>query len=432
MADRKRRPLEWLKSLLIFLLTLSALYLAGRAFLNPGAGAAGLLGSLLPSPTLPTASQPGSMGQAEALRPVRMAVVNANGRYAVQYDDAAVDALFQDLGDLLGEALGSASSPTQITRQQWESALTREGVYYGLPGSVSLSLAASWMGENDPSLPLSARSQQLLLAKDRSEETVRLYYVDAEDGSYYACDTAVSFQKRLDDYAPNAAFFAFQQPGRYEALHPDTLILPQVPAPPIYQATAGVDFSDEATRMALMEALSFSPQPSAVYPSADGWSVRDGGDLLRLSGSGAVTFSAGDQLSRYPVLPQPDADSVAELTGELVARALSPTCGAARIYLSDLKQSGDTWTVTYSYLLSGAEVRLGQEGWCARFTLRSGTLVDYTLRPRHYELTEETAALLPEYQAMAAMESLDVGGRQLLLRYYDGGSGTVRPAWIAR
>ncbi len=431
MADRTRRLAEWLKSLLIFLLTLSALYLAGRAFLNPGAGATGLLGSLLPAPTLPAASQPGSMGQAEALRPVRMAVVNSNGRYAVQYDDAAVDALFQDLGDLLGEALGSAGSPTQITRQQWESALNREGVYYGLPGSVSLSLAASWMGENEP-LPLSARSQQLLLAKDRSGEAVRLYYVDAEDGSYYACDTAVTFQKRLDDYAPNAAFFAFQQPGRYDALHPDTLILSQVPTPPIYTASAGADFSDEATRLALMETLSFSPQPSAVYPSADGWSVRDGGDLLRLSGSGAVTFSAGDQLSRYPTLSQPDADAVVELTGELVEQALSPTCGAARIYLSDLEQSGESWIVTYSYLLSGSEVRLGQEGWCARFTLRAGVLVDYTLRPRCYELTEETAALLPEYQAMAAMESLDAGGRQLLLRYYDGGSGTVRPAWIAR
>ena len=45
---------------------------------------------------------------------------------------------------------------------------------------------------------------------------------------------------------------------------------------------------------------------------------------------------------------------------------------------------------------------------------------------------DSTSAILPEYQAMYAMEAMNAAGRQLLLRYYDSGSGTVTPSWIAR
>ena len=111
------------KSLLVVLLSLSALFLAGQVFLGV-ASPAGLLG-VAPTSSPSAPEPPGGVGVA---RPVRMAVNNANGRYGVQYDDEAADALFDALGGLLGEALGSARDPVPTDRRAWEAALQRRGV----------------------------------------------------------------------------------------------------------------------------------------------------------------------------------------------------------------------------------------------------------------------------------------------------------------
>lgn len=429
MSKSFRRLWEAGKSLLILLLSLSALFLAGQVFLNSGTAPVGLLSSAPGASSAPTPDPLGSVGVA---RPVRMAVNNANGRYGVQYDDAAVDELFDSLGGLLGEALGSAQEPVRTNRRAWEAALQRRGVYYEFPSAVPLSLAAAWLSDGGNASLLTAEASRLLLVESESGDAVHLYYVDASDGSYYTCETVVLFLDLPDNYIPNGATFAFLQPERYSGLDPDTLILSDPPSPPIYQAADSLDLGDTASRNALLRSLNFFPQSNAIYPAADGWSVRDGGDTLRLTSSGTVVYHAGDGEPRYPVPQGASRAELVELTGELVWNAMAPYCGAARIYLSGITQSRDAYTLTYSYTLSGAEVQLGREGWCAQFTVYNGQITDYTLRLRRYSATAETATLLPEYQAMAAMDAMGAAGRKLLLRYYDGGTGSTAPSWIAR
>ena len=429
MSKPLHRLWEAAKSLLILLLSLSALFLAGQIFLSSGAAPAGLFSGTPGASAAPTQDPLGSVGVA---RPVRMAVTNANGRYGVQYDDTAVDELFDDLSGLLGEALGSAREPVRTNRRAWEAALQRRGVYYEFPGAVPLSLAAVWLSGGESASPLTAEASRLLLAQSESGDAVHLYYVDASDGSYYTCETVVLFLELPDSYIPNGATFAFLQPERYGGLDPDTLILSAPPSPPVYQAADSLDPGDTAARNALLRSLDFFPQSNAIYPAADGWSVRDGGDTLRLTSSGTVVYHAGGELPRYPVPKNASRAELVERTGELVWNAMAPYCGAARIYLSGITQSEDACTLTYSYILSGAEVQLGQEGWCAQFTIYNGQITDYTLRLRRYSATSETATLLPEYQAMAAMDAMGAAGRKLLLRYYDGGNGSAAPSWIAR
>ena len=427
MSDWARRLVEAGKSLLIVLLALSAAYLAAQVFLGSGMGPSVLLSP--PTGAAVSTEPAGSLGVA---RPVRMAVTNPNGRYGVQYDDDAVDELFDDLGSLLGEALDSADLPARTTRSAWEQALQRRSVYYEFPGTTPLSLAAAWLGGSGSVPLLSVETDRLLLAQDKDSECVRLFYVNAADSSYYSCETSVLFQDLLESYIPNGAAFAFLQPDRYDGLDRGTMLLSDPPSPPIYEAASGMDLSSTEIRDVLLNALSFHPQSNAIYPSADGWSVRDGGDTLRLTDKGTVAYHAGDGEARYPIPAGAGRAELVELTGSLVASAMAPYCGSARVYLSDISQSGDVWTLTYSYLLSGAQVQLGSDGWCARFTIYNGQITDYTLRLRRYTATAETVSLLPEYQAMAAMEAMDAGGRKLLLRYYDGGSGPVSPTWIAR
>ena len=425
MLEHNRFPLaEGFKSMLIFLLAVSALYLGTKAFMPYGTGGEESVVDLLPQVTAD------SLGRVGVSGPVRMAVVNEMGRFGLQYDDTAVDAMFGDLGDLLGEALGSAGAAAPVDRSIWEEALMSRGVYYDFPGVVSLPLLSAWLGEEETKAE--AYASCLLLAAGEEDAAARLYYVDAGDGGYYACSTSVQFRQRLDEYVPNEAIFAFQEPERYSGLDPDTLILPGVPAPAIYKSTAGVDVQDDGELESLLDGLSFSPQPNAIYPAANGWNVREAEDSLRLLRSGNVYYEAGDGSDRYSIPHDATDREAVELTGEVVRRAMTPYCGEARIYLDEIGRTEKGWILTYCYALSGAEVKVGQEGWCARFVIEGGQIREYVLKLRDYEKTDTAAVLLPEYQAMYAMEAMDAVGRKLLLSYYDSGAGTVSPSWIAR
>lgn len=431
MVNWKHRGIEMGKNLLILLLALSAVALAARALRYSSPGPGGLLGGFLPSATPAAPPITDSLGQGGVHRPMRMAVMNENGRYAVQYSDGETDGLFDYLGPLLGEALGSASPPQPTTWTDWMQALGRTGIYFDFVGPNSLPLLTAWLNSGTASTGLTGLSARLLLAQDLTGDAVRLYYVDAETGSYYSCSTSVRFRDLIHNYSPNGATFAFES-ARYNWLAPDVLFLPEPPAPPLYTGESAMDFADPAARQSFLAALDFFPSSNAIYPTADGWRVLDGTDSLRLSPDGTVTYHAGEGEVRYTLPPNASTAEQLEATGRLVGQAMAPHSGSARIYLSDLTVSEDTVTFTYSYSLSGAEVQLDPEGWCARFTLANGQITDYTLRLRRYSPTTESAVLLPEYQAMAAMDALDARGRFLSLSYVDNGSPLIVPTWIAR
>ena len=426
--SRRRRLVEAGKSLLILLLSASAIFLTGTIFLQDGTGTL-FWGSDSVSGLSPTPDVPSSVAVS---RPIRMAVVNSSGRYGVQYDTPGADELFDSLSGLLSEGLDSASSPQAVNRTQWESALSCRSIYYDFPGVLPLSLAAIWLGDGESSSILTAEVTCLLLAERKNDTAVDLYYVDAADGSYYTCSTQVLFPETLESYIPNDAFFAFQSPEDYSMLDPDTLLLSDPPTPFLYTAGAGINVEDAAARSALLAVLQFFPQSSAVYPSADGWRVRDGNDTLHLAADGTVTFEAGNSEHRYPIPSGSNRAQLVELTSELVRSALSPYCGSARPYLHSISSGNGSMILTYGCTLSGAEVQYGQDNWYARFTVQSGRIVEYTLHLRRYAPSDVAMPVLPEYQAIAAMEVLQAEGRRLLLHYYDNGSGNVTPAWIAR
>ncbi len=431
MVNWKPRGVEMGKNLLILLLTLSAVALAGRALRYSSPAPGGLLGGFLPSatPTAPPVTD--SLGQGGVHRPVRMALMNENGRYATQYSDGETDGLFDYLGPLLGEALGSASPPQPTTRAEWMQALGRIGIYFDFLGPNSLPLLATWLSGETAVTTLTGLSAKLLLAQEPNGDAVRLYYLDAETGSYYSCSTSVQFRDLIGNYSPNGATFAFES-THYSWLAPDVLFLPEPPAPPLYTADGAIDFSNPTARQSFLAALDFFPSSNAIYPTADGWRVLDGTDSLRLSPDGTVTYHSGEGEARYPLPPNASLAEQLETAGRLVGQAMAPHSGSARIYLSGLTTSEDSVTLTYSYSLSGAEVQLDPEGWCASFTLADGQITDYTLRLRRYSPTTESAVLLPEYQAMAAMDALDARGRFLSLSYFDNGNPQVVPTWIAR
>ena len=444
---RRHSGLERLKSLLIVLLTLSALALTLRVLLFnelAGQGPRGWLDNLTSlfrqEQTASTGDPGGSIQSSAAAQPVRLSVSDGSERFAVQYDTAQTDQMFSSLGILLSEALSSAAAPSEVTEQAWRDALCAPGVWFDFLGDIPLEALCAWMVEGGSNPNLTAAARQVAVARDDGGG-VSLYYHNVEDGLYYACRTAVAYEGHMDElvtgYGGNGASFVFEleEGGGYDGLDPYVLLSAATPSPAVFRASTPLSGTDTNAVSALQESLSFQVSSDAIYAIPGGLRLRLGRETLEIGGDGTVTYHTSEELPiRYPV--GEDGCTVTELvetTRRLAADTVGRTCGAARLYLAGVETGGDgAVTVSFGYSLNGAAVLLPADGCAARFTVQDGQITDYTLRFREYEETAEHSLLLPERQAAAALDALSPEGRELLLCYTDNGGDTVQAGWVAR
>lgn len=423
---------EWVKNLLLIGLTLSALYLFTLSPLYLNSPLYGWTGRLRPAGPDTAGEQ---VSFSAAARPASMAVTNSAGRYGAQYDNAAVDALFDQTGTLLGEALGSAGEAQPVTEDRWRRALSDEGIFFDFAGSVPLSALSGWLREGERNGLLSGDAQRIVLAAGE-DGAVWLYYQDTRDKkSFYGRATALRTQAHLTpvagSFAPNGAKFAFEVED-LAACGPYTLITEGTLSAPVYSAASPLLSGGEALDSAL-SALSFSGALVTSYAADNGTVLRQGEDFLQLGADGSLSYHGGDG-GLYPVAREGEAPTLAEMieaTRKLTAAVLEPLCGEARVYLVSALQEEDVTSITYGYSLNGALVWAGQNGWCAQFQLKNGAITGFTLFPRTYTALEVSTPLLPVVQAAAAMEAEGASGSDLLLVYRDTGEGEARASWMA-
>ena len=246
----KRRLIGWGKNLVILLLTASALYLLTMTPLVQDSGLADLF--------VPRGEEPGGeVVLSAAAHPSRMAVMGANGRYGLQYNQEAVDELFARMGPLLGEGLTSSEEPRDISEQDWQSYLSRSGIYYDFDRSIPLSALGSWL---DPAgvCGLEGTARRILLTVGENDQ-VWLCYQDGSDGQFYACTTELSCSLHLEPLVNgeegNAAQFAFEHEELARLLRPYTLVTEGGDGE-IYTAANPLDGSGEEETV--LKELSFS------------------------------------------------------------------------------------------------------------------------------------------------------------------------------
>lgn len=439
---RRNQGLERLKTLLIVLLSLSAVYLTGLVLVQNRAasGSQGVLSGLLslfrPQSTVET-SDPGSSGQlTAAARPVRIAVCDGVNRYAVQYNTAQTDKLYNSVGILLGEALSSAYSPTVVTESVWQAALSSPGVWFDFLGKIPLETLSAWTGEGGVNTALTGFARRMAVAL--ADDGVRLYYHNESDGLYYTCKTAVTYQSHMDElvagYGGNGVPFAFElgTDSGYDGLDPYVLISASTPTPAIYRASNPLASLDETLIGSLQQALSFQ---SSYYAIPNGIRIREGQETLEISNTGTVSYTTAEGTgSRYQVGSESgyDTTEVVETTRRMAADTVGRYCGAARIYLMEVEETETGLSVRYGYSLNGAEVSLSGGDSAALFTIQDGQITSFTLRFRRYEDTGQTSLVLGERMAAAALEALDPEERELVLCYSDSGGDTVQAGWVAK
>ncbi|MPM65509.1 hypothetical protein SDC9_112406 [bioreactor metagenome] len=267
-------------------------------------------------------------------------------------------------------------------------------------------------------------------------------YFTAGDGLFYVCRVSGEAGARLTALAgellPNRALFAFEQPELYEGLDPYVMILSEPPVTQTYEAYNPIGPETvEAGMGALLKGLSIQLQASSVYEAANGRRVRAGKDTLLIGNDGTVTFHAADSGEpRYPVSyagEQPTAGELTETARTLVEEGLSAWCGEAGLYLMGAEQGQDGETAVYfGYLLDGAAVTVGAQGYAARVVFHGAQVSEYTFHYRAYRATGTAGAALPEVQAAAAMRVVRPEGGELQLRYLDAGSGQVSADWVVQ
>lgn len=449
---RRVRVRELGKDLLILALAMSAVYLLLRTQMYAeftGVEGGGLLagiqrlldgGSAAPLPV------DGGDTRGVDVRPARIAVnLEDMGRYGVQYNQEETDRVFGAVFGLLGEALGNASAPTKVGEQAWRAALSqRTGVYLDFMGAVPLRGLNVWLGSGGENASLPEVSVRRLLLAENAAGGITLYYCNETDGMYYACAAAESreghLRETLSAYSSNGAAFAFEKGAEYRNLDPYVLLGTSAPSAGVYRASNPV--TDEAMgeeRESLLTALDFHPQSNYSVRAGTRLRVREGGDDLTVDDGGQVAYhSASGETAKYPVgsgSATPTRTELAEATARLCEKTVgyAAWCGDARVYLLDMEETEPgVWRVDYGYSLNGAAVRLGSEGYAARFLIRDGHINDFYLNFRSYGLTAAQTTLLPELLSAAAMEAMGAGGAELSMVYMDAGSGdTVGAEWIA-
>jgi len=438
MRNKKtRRAVEALKDVLIVLLSCSALWLA---FHTPLAAPLRDLFWEEGPQAVPGQSQTG--GGAEAAVPLAM-VADLPGtaglpegsegiRYGIRYDQAACQELFQQVVGPLAETLSSAGTPERVSRKQWQEALTsRLGVYMDFQGRIPMAVLAGWLSGGKTELTATVRR----LALVAWEDGIDLYYRDEEDGSYYRCRSQAadpfSLEEALTGLTGNGAFYAFES-EQYAGLDPDTLLLPEAPAPAVYTAADPMS-SAQGALAALVQDLGFSLNSTSFY-STDEQVARSGDDSVRLSDRGVAqyVYEGREGKGLFPVPRQGNElfDSV-ETCRRIALSAMGSRCGEARLYLMSARQTDRGLEIDFGYSLDGIPILLDW-GYAARFLVSGGQVVQFSMYLRSYTAGGGTCLVLPPRQGAAALLARGLEGEELLLTYTDNGGDTVQAGWSAR
>lgn len=418
--------IELLKTALIILLTVSALVLAWQTelfsdivrtipfFGNVAKFVRGNSGQI----------EQGGTEIKEAARPLVIVVTDETGaRYGVKYDTEARNAVYDRTSSILGEALGSASAPAEITEDEWREALSGMGVYFEYAIPLRLSVLDGWLGARMPETVKDVLLRRVFVAF--GEDKSRIYYQDIERGLFFGADTASTAGKsqELDIYSSNNAVFAFETGALASKNAPYMLITHENNYPDVNVSSAGS--TDELLQIILV-ASGHSEEAYTTYNDNQGFPVCVGTQFkINIDTSGKAYYRRTDELQAGDEEQTVNSSEMIEKARVIVAETIGKACGDAEVFYESFEAGeGGACSVFFGYYIAGGRMFLNKDAYAATVSFMSGTVTEIELVFRDFSFTGETIRLLPEIQAMAA------AGGEFLLCYSDVGPETLIPSWV--
>ncbi|MBR5534987.1 MAG: hypothetical protein IKU62_09115 [Ruminiclostridium sp.] len=416
-----RRQIDRLENIAITLLACTAIFLVSQTnlfqtFVGQGTGSYSEAYRAVAVTELPDES------------PVAVMVQNDLGRCGLRYDTAGVDEVYsQGLKDLLYHALDKMEKPKRSSQEDWQQVITQSETWvcydylYNIP-FTSATGQEGWA--------------RLFLISFRNGQAEALYGFDQNTGEYWVSQVGaagLALPARARALEPNQVRFAFEDPALTDLLPGYMMADTTAPSCQAYSSSNPLMWMDETGIRTMLETVGFNLQAVSIYESADGTVVREGSDTIRIQQDGSVIYHGSESgEARY------EAGSLAELDlreeAERILELLTADrTGQARFLCQGCEEEADGTTVlTYSYLLEGARVSLGEYGWAAQFRFQGEALISFEIIFRQYDSTETPCAVPPERQAAAAAEAQGQTGKELQLCHRDDGSGLTRALWTVR
>lgn len=429
---KKRSLAELLKSVLIVLLVLLAVFLIGETqIFSRFFGGKSLTSLILSSRSgnqLPLWNEETDLHITEAAQPLCLAVtVSANGgHYGVKYSEGELDSVYSTAATLLGEVIGSAGEPAEISENEWRASLASQNIFVDYYNPFPLSVISSWFG-SEPALSSAQRSVRRLCISSPDGSAVRLSYIDSGSGLFYSAPTSVPFSslsRVLQLYIPGDARFAFELGPVYSGCDPYSLILSDTAVPAAVSllplSTADMDRA--------VSAFSVNPNTASRFTESDGTLVYvESGSSLRISESGVLVYrnlSGEGRLRVAETASQNTLANAVKFAKKLVENSVGSSGGSARIYLTGVQTSGSSCTLSFGWVISGIPL-LRSDGLSSSVTVENGIVTSAQILLRSYSLSEQAETLLPELQTAA----MTTDGREARLCYVEA-SGSVSARWV--
>lgn len=413
MSD-KAKLIDRAKNLAILLLSLSAILLLLRITIRDGQT------TIREPGTTPPVSYGG------AASPVFLLLTGDGSHYAFKYDNEGKQRLSAQFSAYLGEALGSAEKFTELSTEDFQTALKDVGVFFDYLYPQPLEIIAAGLGTEVTDAIAGKTARRLFLSG--AEDTLLLCFIDSDTGKIYSSSLSPTFsslREKISQFPLGNAEFAFQL-EEYEALDPYFIFsheAAQLRAASAANPLRDVDLSDSILRQ-----FGMNPATASQYPEADGSAVYvDGEKSLRIGVSGRIIFSAQENALRLPSKgPPPSVNELVSFCHGIVQNTLAQYAGEGTPVLSGLERSGSAVTVSFLYYLNGVPVMLPNGEAAASFHIVDSSLVRAEIYFRSYSFSDGILSAMPEIQAAAIAK--EEGGEPVLV--YQDNLDAVDCGWI--
>ncbi|MDR0325745.1 MAG: hypothetical protein LBI19_06615 [Oscillospiraceae bacterium] len=401
---------EHLKTALLILLGLSALYLLGRTWMYES----GLFGAANPEPEIYAPARPDYAPA--AVSPARCAVTRGGERMGGQYD-AETGEVYEAFKSMLAQALGLAGEAVPVPAgDALRLLLLRDGVYFEFSGQIPMPLLAAWLSA-DTSLGGDIEVVGLAFGGEGAE----LFWADA-DGAFYTAAVPIGEPQwpELPELRPCA--FAFEE--EYAAALVSWQLLIEETEPRVsVMASAPPDIQRELPLYApFLSKLGLSSSSTTSY-LRDGVRVYmdvENGQSCEISPDGAFLFSnpgapaiGGAQTLAGDVLRAWEAVSL-----------LEPAMGGARFEVFRAARTDGGTAVELALTVNGVPLL-----WESAFVeVEGGVARRISLKLCRVTIGEDGTLPLPLRQAAVLVDKS--GMARLDLRYAAGDGGDL--VWAVR
>ena len=413
---------ESLKTLLIFALLISAVYLTNRAWsYTMGASAWDLLWKS-EVPTAYTQYEEYTYIRS-LLTPLRAVVRNETGLCTLT-ESNAVAGLYERTQAVLNEALVTAQPAEEIAYTQWKQALASYMVLYDYEGNVPLDCIGLLAGTGSM---VQYPNIRYLLLQIEADTTVSLYY-QTEEGTYYRSRTeaasAYLYPELLSCTGDGSVFLYEMLPGNacfVTGAGTETVKLTGT-------SVLGEGSDKDRVLATVLESLGFNAYLTKAYPEADATRVYvEELDTLRVSNDGKLRFYSPTadtgEVTEPNVLEKTD---LLARSAKIVQQALSPYLGDAKLFLRTVytDETSGRFVLLFGISVNGVVVEC-EDGYVASLEFCGRELVAADMKLLSFRLTEETEQILPLRQAYAAAGNAG----EMALRYTQSEDGTYLADW---